>query len=166
MYQFATINNHNLLNARAIHEVFQQSYRVEKDILSLEHFPPLDRTVDDILCSKTLFYGISLVEISSETPNPFCGICELSRNNEKSISIDSFTVCPDYFRRSVGTALMQFVIQLYYQETIHVSTATDNVPAVNFYNKNGFIIDSHDNTSCGLQLVKMKRIPTNCDHPR
>lgn len=156
MYQFSTINPHIFSNAHAIHEVFQLSYRVEKDILQLEHFPPLNRTVDDILCSETHFYGISPVEISSE--NPFCGICELSRE-ENALSIDSFTVHPDYFRRGAGTALMRFIIQLFNNETIHVSTAIDNIPAVNFYKKIGFVIDSHDRTRCGLQLVKLSLHP-------
>lgn len=156
------IENCNPSVASKIHNVFQSSYKVEKEILGLERFPPLDRSIKDIMTSKTIFYGISHFPNKNEDKkrHKISGICELSREENK-LTIDSLTVIPAIFRLGIATELLQFIIRYYNKEVIYVSTAAANTPAVNLYKKNGFIIDRFESTDCGLMLVKMYRYPDN-----
>jgi len=51
------LNNSNEEVANKIFTIFQNSYKIEAEIIGALNFPPLLRSAKDIEKSKTLFYG-------------------------------------------------------------------------------------------------------------
>ena len=47
-------------------------------------------------------------------------------------------VSPMYFRRGIAQQLLNHVVKLYETNLVKVSTGARNVPAIQFYEKNGF----------------------------
>ena len=83
------LNNSNEEVATQIFTVFQNSYKVEAQLIGTLYFPPLLRSAKDIEDSKTQFYGF--IE-----DNCLAGVIEVALSG-KHLEIDSLTVDPNYF---------------------------------------------------------------------
>jgi len=69
------------------------------------------------------------------------------RRWNRSLWVWEFHVLPGYKRSGLGTCLMQNLVQLARQAGLRalvVETQSTNLPAINFYRKNGFEIDGID----------------------
>lgn len=133
--------------AQNIWVLFQRAYRIEAEILGVEDFPPLDRTLEDIRLARSDFTGLfenKVLAAVSETQTD--GSC---------LSIDGFVVDPNFFRKGFGSQLLGHILGHYHCDSALVETAAANEPAILFYRRFGFTeIDSWE-TVDGMRLVKL-----------
>jgi len=125
------LNNSNETVASEIFTIFQNSYKVEAQLIGTLNFPPLFRTIKDIENSTTHFYGLYEKDC-------LAGIIEIAME-DRQLHINSLTVDPSYFRKGIAKQLINYVLEnMDYLEAI-VETAVVNVPAINLYQKHGFV---------------------------
>lgn len=128
-----------------IHSLFQKSYAVEAAILKHDDFPPLKRTLKDIMKSDNHFYGCySGSEMVAVTE------LEMSVNH---IHISSLTVDPGHFRKGIGEQLLNFIYENFKVDLLTVETGLENFPAVNLYKNFGFIRNKVWMTPAGIQKI-------------
>lgn len=120
----------NELVAQQIHRVFQRSYQVEAQLIGVSDFPPLRRSIENVIHSTTFFYGF----IENKA---LAAVIEISLVN-KHLSIESLVVDPDYFRKGIAGQLLTFTLEHFSYHTASVETAVVNLPAIKLYQKHGF----------------------------
>ncbi len=125
------LNNLNEEVANQIFTVFQNSYKIEAQLIGTLNFPPLLRSAKDIENSKTLFYGFSENEC-------LAAVIEIVIEN-KHLDINSLTVDPSYFRKGIANKLITYVLDKFDFSEAIVETAVVNLPAINLYKKHGFV---------------------------
>jgi len=91
------LDNSNEEISNKIHTIFQSSYKVEAQLIGVLDFPPLLRSVKDIVNSKTDFYGFI-------DKNCLAAIIEIEID-AKHLDIHSLTVDPKYFRKGIADKL-------------------------------------------------------------
>jgi len=135
--------------AEKIYTLFQASYLVEAMLLEVDDFPPLKRTVHDIMNSDTEFYAfwkadevLALVEIKQELD---------------CTDILSLVVHPDYFRKNLGSQLVSFVLNSIDSAMCTVETALKNIPAIRLYEKLGFEETEQWDLELGIRKVKFRK---------
>ena len=134
--------------SQLIFHTFQRSYAVEAKLLKHPDFPPLKRTIQHIMKSKTAFYGYFL-------SNQLCGVMELELT-EQHIHIRSLTVDPDYFRQGIGKQLLYFVLNEFKANLITVETGYLNQPAIDFYLDFGFMKNKIWMTDVGIEKISFR----------
>ncbi len=125
------------------------AYRVEADLLQLEDFPPLRRTIADIQASGSEFIGFVV-------NGQIQGVVELEHEGGMCINIASLVVAPAVFRQGIGAALIAHVLDAYPANLLTVSTALKNVPAVRLYEKFGFQDQAYWTTPDGVAMVTFR----------
>lgn len=133
--------------AREIWALFQGAYRIEAEIVGVEDFPPLDRTLEDIRLAESDFTGLfqnNALAAVSETQ--IAGSC---------LSIDGFVVDPKSFRKGFGSQLLGYILGDCHCDSALVETAAANEPAILFYRRFGFTEIDRRETADGMQLVKL-----------
>ncbi|WHI45934.1 GNAT family N-acetyltransferase [Microbulbifer sp. TRSA001] len=144
------IINLDILNeeiANQVFIIFQRSYKVEAQLIGVTDFPPLSRSAQDIKNSKSLFYGFidkkclaAIIEITIEG---------------KRLEINSLTVDPNHFRKGIAGKLLSYILdEIEFSEAI-VETATKNDPAINLYEKYGFVEFKRWTPPHGIQKVAL-----------
>lgn len=113
--------------AMQIHDIFQESYQVEAELVGAKEFPPLQRGVPHIRAAKSNFLGLW---IASE----LAAVIEYTYGGAQ-LSIDSLVVRPQYFRRGLASQLLQSLLSRHYWHTADVETAADNIPAIALYER-------------------------------
>lgn len=133
--------------AKQIYNIFQNSYKIEAQLIGILDFPPLSRCAEDIEKSKTRFYGFNenkclaaVIEISLE---------------DKCLGIDSLTVDPNYFRKGIANKLISFVLEVNDFSEAIVETAVVNIPAIKLYKKHGFVEFKRWTPSHGIEKLAM-----------
>jgi ribosomal protein S18 acetylase RimI-like enzyme len=141
------LNNSNEEVANQIFTIFQNSYKVEAQLVGVIYFSPLLRNARDIENSKTQFYGF--------TENKcLAAIIEIVEE-DKRLEINSLTVDPDYFRKGIANKLISYVLEkITFSEAI-VETAVVNIPAINLYKKHGFVEFRRWTPSHSIQKLAM-----------
>ena len=141
------LDNSNVEVANKIFTIFQNSYKIEAQLIGVLDFPPLLRSAKDIENSKTLFYGFSEDEC-------LAGIIEVVIE-DKYLEINSLTVDPNYFRKSIANKLIIYVLDAFdYKEAV-VETAVANKPAIKLYQKHGFVEFKRWTPSHGIEKLAM-----------
>jgi ribosomal protein S18 acetylase RimI-like enzyme len=145
------LDNSNDEIANQIYTVFQNSYKIEAQLIGTQDFPPLLRSAKDIESSKTQFYGFiqnkslaAVIEIVIE---------------DKQLEINSLTVDPNYFRQGVANKLISYTLENIGFSRAVVETAVVNIPAINLYNKHGFVEFKRWTPSHGIEKVAMSIEP-------
>jgi len=141
------LENSNEIIANQIHTIFQSSYKVEAQLIGVHDFPPLLRSVKDIVNSKTDFYGFN-------DNNCLAAIIEIEID-EKHLDIHSLTVDPKYFRKGIADKLINYVLKTFDLTVAIVETASVNQPAINLYERNGFVEFKKWTPSHGIEKVAM-----------
>ncbi|WP_313113559.1 GNAT family N-acetyltransferase [Aequorivita sediminis] len=144
------LNNNNLEVAELIQNIFHQSYAVEAELLKVDDFPPLKRTLGSYQNSKILFFGYF-------KNKKLAGVIELEVL-EKFIDINSLVVHPTFFRLGIAGALLDFVFENYKFNSFKVETAVNNKPATKLYDKFGFKPIKYFETDCGIEKVAFERL--------
>lgn len=140
-----------------IYRVFQSSYKIEADLIGVENFPPLSRTVEHIQTSTTEFYGF-IIE------GELAGVIEITLNEgavesiaKTTLEIDSLTVSPLYFKQGIASRLIEFVLQNKTFEYAIVETAAVNQPAIKLYEKHGFKVFKQFTPEHGIEKVALQQ---------
>lgn len=141
------LENSNEVVANKIHTIFQNSYKVEAELIDVVDFPPLLRTVTDIIRSRTDFYGFS-------DNNCLAAIIEIEIN-EKNLDIHSLAVDPNFFRLGIAGKLIKHALTSFDVNAATVETAVLNEPAINVYKKHGFIEFKRWTPSHGIEKLAM-----------
>jgi ribosomal protein S18 acetylase RimI-like enzyme len=142
------ITNPNL--AEDVLKIQIPSYLVEAELIDFYEIPPLKDTVDTLqLCGET-FYGYYLNDELS-------GV--ISIKVEKGImDIHRLMVHPKHFRKGIAKLLLEFIESIEENiETVIVSTGSKNTPAINFYEKSGFLITAETKVTERLSLTSFEK---------
>ena len=137
--------------AEQIHTVFQNSYKVEAELIGVLDFPPLSRSVSDIVNAKTTFYGFSFIDSDK---NCLAAVIEIEIN-EKHLAIDSLTVMPNFFRKGIADKLISYALTSFDIDAATVETAVVNKPAIKLYEKHGFMKFKRWTPSHGIEKLAM-----------
>ena len=127
----AALENSNDIIAKEIHSVFQNSYLIEAQLVGVVNSPLLLRSSNNIVNSKTNFYGFSYESC-------LAAVIEI-KIDEKHLDIHSLTVDPKYFRIGIADKLISYVLNSFDISSATVETAAVNKPAINLYKKHGFL---------------------------
>ena len=141
------LDNSNEEVATQIFTVFQNSYKVEAQLIGTLYFPPLLRSAKDIEDSKTQFYGF--IE-----DNCLAGVIEVALSG-KHLKIDSLTVDPNYFRKGIATKLINYTLEAFNFSEAVVETAVVNLPAINLYKRHGFVEFKRWTPSHGIENLAL-----------
>ncbi|BBN83832.1 hypothetical protein PA25_38170 [Pseudoalteromonas sp. A25] len=133
--------------AQRIYNVFQQSYKVEAQLIDTDNFPPLSRSAKDISNSHSDFYGFFEQELLAAVIE--VTVCE------QVLDIHSLTVDPQFFRKGIADKLMRYVLHELDITQATVETAAVNEPAIRLYEKHGFTIVERFTPSHGIEKVAM-----------
>ncbi|WP_286269171.1 GNAT family N-acetyltransferase [Thalassotalea hakodatensis] len=133
--------------AQQIHRTFQRSYLIEAQLIGVSDFPPLQRSIEDIAHSKTLFYGFF------DNSN-LAAVIEVSFAN-KHLAIESLVVDPDHFRKGIAGKLLTFILAHFSYHSVSVETAVVNIPAITLYQKFGFEERKRFTPSYGIEKIAM-----------
>jgi len=124
------------------------AYRIEAKLIGVTDFPPLQRTVRDVIASQTCFYGCQQNDMLT-------ALIEITYDKIQ-LRINSLVVHPDYFRQGLASRLLKFVLTHYQYETALVETGLANLPAITLYEQFGFIETSRFNIAGGITKVAMR----------
>ena len=141
------LENSNQQMANRIYTVFQNSYKIEAQLIGVANFPPLLRSAVDIVNSNTEFYGFS-------ENNCLAAIIEIVIE-DKHLEINSLTVDPKYFRKGIAGKLIRYVLDRFDITEAVVETAVVNEPAINLYKKHGFVEFKRWTPSHGIEKLAM-----------
>lgn len=141
------LENKNGDVASLIFTVFQNSYKVEAQLIEVCDFPPLTRSTRDIQCSETLFYGFFEQEC-------LVGVIELVTKDEL-LEINSLTVEPNHFKKGIAGKLLSYALKEFIFSEAIVETAIANEPAINLYKKHGFVEFKRWTPSHGIPKLAM-----------
>ena len=141
------LENSNEDIANQIYTIFQNSYKVEAQLIDVLDFPPLLRSAKDIVNSKTDFYGFS-------DNNCLAAIIEIVIE-DKHLEINSLTVDPKYFRKGIAGKLISYILDAFEFTEAIVETAVVNKPAINLYKKHGFVEFKRWTPSHGIEKLAM-----------
>jgi ribosomal protein S18 acetylase RimI-like enzyme len=141
------LENSNEDIANLIYTVFQNSYKVEAQLIGTLDFPPLSRSAKDIVNSKTNFYGF-------RENNCLAAVVEIVIADKK-LEINSLTVDPKYFRKGLADKLMSYILDTFEFTQAIVETAVVNKPAIHLYKKHGFVEFKRWTPSHGIEKLAM-----------
>ena len=141
------LNNSNEDVANKIFTLFQNSYKIEAELIGAVVFPPLLRSAKDIENSTTLFYGFSESDC-------LAAIIEIVIE-DKHLDINSLTVNPNYFKKGIASKLISYVLGITDFSKAIVETAVVNIPAINLYKKHGFVEFKKWTPSHGIEKIAM-----------
>ena len=142
------LNNKEKEVSETIYTVFQASYKIEAKLLDAIDFPPLKRSVQNFIDSKTELFGYYSDEI-------LAGVIELKTETD-STHIQSLVVHPNNFRQGIASKLMTFTLENFNSKIITVETGFQNIPAINLYKQFKFIETKKWDTSHGIRKVELK----------
>ncbi|WP_088341693.1 GNAT family N-acetyltransferase [Robiginitalea sediminis] len=143
------LDHHKPDTARAIREVFQASYAVEARLLGATDFPPLKRPLEGFTTSSNDFYGFF-------RSGALAGVVEVVPGTN-STHIQSLVVLPRFFRKGIGKALVQFVLDTYVTSRYTVETGLKNLPATALYLRCGFRESGQYDTDHGVRKIRFER---------
>ncbi len=141
------LDNTNAEVAKQIFTVFQNSYKIEAQLIGTLDFPPLLRSAEDIQHSKTQFYGF-------KQNKSLAAVIEIVVENMQ-LEINSLTVDPNYFRQGIAHKLISYILDDIDFSAAVVETAVVNIPAINLYKKHGFVEFKRWTPSHGIEKVAM-----------
>ncbi|ARV14376.1 GNAT family N-acetyltransferase [Polaribacter sp. SA4-12] len=142
------LDNKNELVSEEIRAVFQESYKIEAELLNAIDFPPLKRELENYRNSNTDFFGYL-------KDDKLAGVIEINHNSEYT-HIQSLVVNPLNFRQGIASALMNFALSNYNSSLFIVETGVKNEPASNLYRRFGFIETKQWDTNHGVRKVKFE----------
>ncbi len=139
------LNNSDDYVARQIYTIFQASYKIEAALIGVVDFPPLKRSSEDIVNSRSDFYGY--IE-----DHCIAAIIEV-QEDENRLDICSLVVAPEFFRKGIAGKLLRFALVKFHCSEAIVETAVLNTPAIKLYQKYGFVEYKRWTPSHGIEKL-------------
>lgn len=143
------LENQNRSISEKMMQVFHDSYSVEAKLLDATDFPPLKRKLEDYINSKNKFFGYFQNEV-------LAGVIEIAEKPE-FIHIQSLVVDPNYFRNGIGKSLMNFTLNNIDTSLFIVETGLKNEPAIQLYEKLGFMKIKEWDTEHGIRKISLEK---------
>jgi GNAT superfamily N-acetyltransferase len=101
-------------------------------LLQAKHFPPLLRTLEDLIASDEAFVGAFEGEA-------LVGALSSERDARGETTIGSLVVHPSHQRRGIARALLMTTLQCAGATALHVATGARNAPVLGLYAGAGFV---------------------------
>ena len=138
--------------AEQIHAVMRLAYAQEAALLQVQHFAPLDTTVDDVQRSVEFHLG-------AWSGDTLQGVVSVGPDDEPDqLCIGMLVVHPSAQRQGIARALMQEALQRGAGMVYTVATGAANAPALALYAELGFVAYRHGSIGIEqLDLVKLRR---------
>jgi ribosomal protein S18 acetylase RimI-like enzyme len=146
--RISQLNHHNQQLACQIWQLFQSAYKIEAQILGLQNFPPLNRSVRQIREAPTSFFG-------GWQESALVAAAEVESVSVSHFHINGFGVSPDHFRKGYGSQLLTGLLDALVWKKITVSTAVANTPALHLYQKYGFLPQEKWTTPDNFQMITL-----------
>lgn len=143
------INNKEKEASEKIYLLFQASYKIEAELLKATNFPPLKRTVNDLIGSNNTFFAYYIEK-------EMLGAIEI--DDGISMHIQSLVVHPKSFRKGIGKKLVSFVLDYYTSKSFTVETGAANYPAIKLYKQFNFQEIKQWDTDHGVRKIRFKRV--------
>ena len=119
--------------AEQLHAMQMLAYAQEAQLLGAVHFPPLERTVEEVRSSTeeflAAFIGEAMVGAVSVWPD----------QEGMGLNIASLVVAPQFQRQGIGRRLMVTVLAAHGGREFTVQTGAKNIPALALYAQAGFV---------------------------
>jgi len=136
--------------AARIHDLQQASYAVERDLIGVAEFYPLQVTAEMIRREPDTFLGFW-------DGDRLIGVASFTATAEET-DIGRMVVHPAHFRRGTASALLRAVEERAAPgQRLTVSTAERNEPAIRLYQCHGFEIARRTVLPEGLALVRLSK---------
>lgn len=136
--------------AERIYDLQQASYAVERDLIGVAEFFPLQVTAEEIRREPDTFLGWW-------DGDRLAGVASFTATEEE-IDIGRMVVHPAHFRRGIASALLRAVEERAAPgQRLTVSTAEKNEPAIRLYQRHGFEITQRTVLPDGLALVRLAK---------
>ncbi len=146
---FILIDIKNYEWAKLTHHLQQLSYFEESKIIDYPNFPPLLKSVDDLMRSTETFVGYYKESLVG---------CISYRINKDELAIMRLIVHPHYFRQGIAKKLLDYVECIDSKvRLVTVSTAQKNFPAVQLYESYGYHLKNIKQLPDGLKLVYFEK---------
>lgn len=136
---------------KRIIELQKASYVIEAELIGFYDIPPLKDTIDSLRVCDETFYGYSINGL-------LAGIISY-KIIKNVLDIHRLAIHPDFFRMGIAGKLIDYIEKLEcgISKAI-VSTGNENLPAVNFYLKNGYKKKNDIEISKGINIMKFEKI--------
>jgi GNAT superfamily N-acetyltransferase len=140
--------------AQSLHALQQISYAQEAALLQAKHFPPLLRTLEQLMVSEEVFLG-------AFAENILVGAISTEHDTQGDLIIASLVVHPAQQRQGIARALLRATLQSARTKPIHVATGARNTPVLRLYASLGFIEKKRWMVGEeALELVALTRAPS------
>lgn len=141
------VNHHDPAIAEQIYQLQQAAYKVERDLIAYQDFPPLRVTAGDIQQEPDTFLGYW-------EAGELAGILSFTITSTL-LDIGRLIVHPAHFRRGIASLLLRSA-EGYATAGMQltVSTAEKNLPAVALYQKHGYQCTQRTTLPDGLVLAR------------
>jgi ribosomal protein S18 acetylase RimI-like enzyme len=145
------LNFASLQKLQEVLDLQQKAYAVEANVLGVQFLPPQQESLRDLQNTHEEIFAML-------DCNQYVGALFLEKMDD-GLSINKLFVDPNYFRKGIGSKLVEYVVKLYPTQKFRVSTGEANKPALRLYDEFDFsLIDTKD-LGEGLKLVTLERTP-------
>ena len=150
-------------HAEQIHALQMMAYQQEAELLGIQDFPPLRRSIADIRQQAAQYWGIWQTD---QTSNLVAAIGlealpDCSAGGAQCMLIASLVVAPEHQRQGLAKRLLTHLIHSQAHSAWQVSTAYQNHPARQLYQRCGFVEHSQFHLpldgATPLHMVQMQR---------
>lgn len=138
--------------ATQVFAISQAAYALEAERVGCADFPPLRETLDDLRQSSDSF-------LVFQQSGQIIGAISFDRS-ATAATITRLVVSPDYHQRGVATALLA-ALEKHLAPIAHfkVTTAQNNQPAVQLYQRCGYTAAGTSTSFEGILLLHLVKLP-------
>jgi ribosomal protein S18 acetylase RimI-like enzyme len=115
-----------------LHSLQRIAYAQEAALLQAKHFPPLLRTLNELIASDEAFLG-------AFAGDALVGALSTERDARGETTIASLVVHPAHQRRGIARALLLAALQSSHATPTHVATGARNAPVLALYASASFV---------------------------
>ncbi|WP_342513786.1 GNAT family N-acetyltransferase [Sporosarcina sp. FSL K6-1522] len=140
----------NMKFAEEVLRVQIPSYLVEAELIDFYEIPPLKDTIHTLQQCEEIFYGYY-------EQDTLCGAISI-KIEVNIIDIHRLMVHPQHFRKGIAKKLIDFISHEEGVDTLIVSTGSKNTPAIQFYQKNGFVKTGETTITEHLSITSFQKM--------
>lgn len=138
--------------AKEVLDIQLPAYQIEAELIGFDEIPTLKDTVETLQQCGEIFYGYYI-------DGTLCGIISFVIASSV-LDIHRLFVNPGHFRKGIAKQLLDHILSVETGfDTVVVKTGAKNIPALRFYNNNGFVQEEDlvINEQLSMAQFSMKR---------